>query len=83
MGLDAAAPRFSWKMESDAQGVMQTGYRIIARSDDVILWDSGVVGSSESRQVRYAGLPLASRQAVTWQIRVTAVDGTGQTKRVG
>lgn len=79
MGLDAAAPRFSWKTESDAQGVMQTGYHIIARSDDVILWDSGVVESAESQQVRYAGLPLASRQAITWQVRVTAVDDTGQT----
>ena len=32
LGLDTTTPRFSWQMQSDGQGVMQTAYRILVAS---------------------------------------------------
>lgn len=75
--VDTQYPRFSWKLESDRKGVIQKSYHIHAVSGDEVLWDSGVVESDECRFVRYEGKPLQSRQQVTWQVIVTAVDGDG------
>lgn len=75
--VDAPAPRFGWKIRSDCKGVMQKSYRIQAVSGNEILWDSGVVESEECRFIRYGGKPLKSRQKVTWQVLITAVDGEG------
>ena len=33
IGIDAQEPRFSWKLRSDKQNVMQECYRIITASD--------------------------------------------------
>jgi len=74
MGLDARHPRLSWKLRSDKQDVHQTSYRIVARTGDSIVWDSGIVRSEDSLRVRYAGTELISRQQVTWRVQVTAAD---------
>lgn len=57
VGLDVN-PRFSWKIVSDAQNVLQTAYRIIVKRNDDILWDSGKKESSQSVLVEYAGEKL-------------------------
>lgn len=75
--VDVPNPRFSWKLSSDHQSVMQKSYHIQAVSGNEILWDSGVVESDECRFVRYEGEPLRSRQKVTWQVMVTAEDADG------
>ena len=75
--VDAPNPRFGWKIRSDRTGVVQKSYRIQAVSENEILWDSGVVESDECRFIRYEGKSLQSRQKVTWQVLVTAVDGEG------
>lgn len=72
MGIDAPAPRFSWKIESDRQNVMQTSYHIVAASSGRVIWDSGVVEESESQRIPYAGEALQSGQRVTWSVTVTA-----------
>lgn len=48
MGLDTAAPRMSWRLESSQRNVMQTAYRILVASSPELLaqdkgdlWDSG------------------------------------------
>ena len=64
LGIGTAAPRFSWWLPDGA--ARQLGYRI--RTDNG--WDSGRVESSDSVLVEYAGPALASRQYVSWQVKV-------------
>lgn len=56
MGLDTAAPRMSWRLESSQRNVMQTAYRILVASSPELLaqdkgdlWDSGKVESDAVR----------------------------------
>lgn len=69
--VDAANPRFSWKVESDCRNVCQKNYRVTAYTGNELIWDSGVIESDESRFVRYEGTALQSRQKVQWQVNVT------------
>lgn len=78
IGIDAECPRFSWKLESDRQGVVQKTWRIIAKSENRVIWDSGVVKSCANLRVRYDGKQLKSRQRVTWLVCVTVEDEKGQ-----
>ena len=41
IGIDEKKPRFSWKLQSKISGTVQTAYRIIVRSDNDTVWDSG------------------------------------------
>ena len=77
MGIDNVHPRFSWKLRSDARGVTQKSYRILAKTGNTLIWDSGVVESGDSVRVRYAGEQLASRQQVRWMVEVTVTDEEG------
>ncbi len=78
MGVESAAPRLSWWMESDRRGARQTAYRIEVGSGPETgdLWDSGRVESDASVLVPYAGKRLRSRQRCWWQVRVW--DETGE-----
>ncbi len=80
IGIDAAAPRFGWKLSSDGTNVIQSAYRIVAAADEAfcrVLWDSGRVESDESLHVRYAGARLNSCADVWWRVQVwTACNGT-------
>lgn len=76
LGIDAAAPRFSWKLRSDERAQIQSAYRICAasseknlRNGDPDLWDSGRVLSDESVNIPYAGKALQSGQRCYWQVR--------------
>ena len=71
VGVDPAAVRFSWVMESEARGQSQRAWRIaVASSREALLagkadvWDSGRVASTESLLVRY-GERRSSRPAGT------------------
>jgi alpha-L-rhamnosidase len=80
LGIDVAAPRFSWLATSNdpkARGLRQTAYRILVASSERALransgdlWDSGKVVSSDSAQIVYAGKPLVSRAAAFWKVQV-------------
>ena len=63
LGLDCASPYLSWKCSG---GIRQTAYRILALSDDIVVWDSGKTVSSEMRCL-FGGI-LKSRQRITWKI---------------
>ncbi len=76
-GLDAPAPRLSWRVVSEARAQKQSAYRILvagsakqlaAGAGD--LWDSGKVASDETQHIAYAGKPLVSRQACFWKVKV-------------
>jgi alpha-L-rhamnosidase len=54
IGIDAAPPRLSWRLESDVRGQRQTAYRVLVASSRATLdkemgdlWDSGQVTSNE------------------------------------
>ena len=55
VGLDERRPEFSWKIQSDQNGVMQTQYQVQVAEDESFadpLWDSGSVASDESAPTR-------------------------------
>ncbi|MFI5427115.1 hypothetical protein ACHMWU_10570 [Aeromicrobium sp. UC242_57] len=43
VGIDVAAPRFSWINESAQRDVRQESYRVRVRDGDDVVWDSEVV----------------------------------------
>ena len=63
MGIDIQNPRLMWNCDG---GIKQTAFRIIAKSDGKIVWDSGKVNSSSMR----AEYPhkLKSRERVEWTV---------------
>ncbi len=84
-GIDAEHPRLSWRVEDDdviVRGQKQSAYRIIVASSAEVLakgegdlWDTGLVGNSETLNIEYAGERLASGQAAFWKVRVWDKDG--------
>lgn len=77
LGIDAAPPRLSWKLEGKRRGERQTAYQIQAASSEAKLssgtadfWDSGKVVSDESILLPYAGKALHSSQQAFWRVRV-------------
>jgi alpha-L-rhamnosidase len=72
LGIDARAPRLSWRTETDERDWVQTAYEVEARDPDTggVLWASGRIASSESTFVPWGGAPLASRQRCRWRVRV-------------
>jgi len=79
LGIDVAAPRFSWKLVSEVPAVCQAAYQIqVALTADFekTLWDSNSVDSDRSTQVEYQGPLLKSRTRYYYRVRVW--DGSGQ-----
>ncbi len=69
-------PRFSWIIEDKSQGASQTAYQVqLASSADKLsdkyadVWDSGIVASSQSVGVPYAGGDLLAEQTYWWRVR--------------
>ena len=63
IGMDIRHPRLMWNCEG---GTKQTAYRIVAKTDEQIVWDSGKI-ISESMHTDYPN-DLASRQRVEWSV---------------
>ena len=61
IGLDVEKPRFSWKIESNIQNSVQLKYSIAVKSENNILWESGIVESDQSIHIEYSGRPLSPR----------------------
>jgi len=74
LGIDDAAPRLSWQLQSasQARGEIQSAYQIQVGSAPgaADLWDSGKVISSQTVDIPYAGQPLQSGEKCFWQVRV-------------
>jgi alpha-L-rhamnosidase len=75
MGIDVVKPRLSWVLESDVRGQCQIAYRVLVASSAPLLaknkgdlWDSGVVKSSRTSQIEYAGATLKSRMVCHWKV---------------
>lgn len=76
LGVDDRLPTLSWRLHGTQRGLRQTAYQLRAAMDESklhagdCLWDSGKVSSDQSRDIRYGGPALDSRQRVVWQVRV-------------
>lgn len=75
IGIDAAQPRFSWKISATGNNVMQTAYQIRVATNPSFsasgrVWDSGKITSDESVLRKYAGNTLKSGQRYYWQVKV-------------
>ena len=83
LGIDVAAPHFSWQSDSTERNWTQAAYEILVASNEENLqagkaniWDSGKVDSAESVGIAYRGLTLESRKRYYWKVRVW--DAAGQ-----
>ncbi len=72
LGIDDTAPRFSWKLATDREGVAQGAYQIqvYQNSSETPVWDSGRTESAQSVLVPYSGPPLQSFERLRWRVRV-------------
>jgi hypothetical protein len=68
VGIDAAQPRLSWKLRSEAQAA----YQIQAGTspDASGIWDSGRIPSPETSWIAYSGPNLESFRRYWWRVRV-------------
>ncbi len=80
LGVDDTTPRFSWRIDSESQGVTQSGYQILVASspeqltpDNADLWDSRRMESNAS-VATYGGTPLPSSTWVYWKVRTWTGD---------
>ena len=79
IGIDEKKPRFSWKLQSKISGTLQTAYRIIVRSDNDTVWDSGKVTSDRSICIEYDGRYLSAMTKYSWQVSVWDEQGNEYT----
>ncbi len=70
MGLNRPAPRFDWALDGDGHNRCQSAYRLVVKAGENVLWDSGKVQSSRTRQIEYAGEVLVSDMHCTWTVMV-------------
>ncbi len=82
LGIDTPAPRFSWILESNQRGQMQSAYRILVAGSVEKLdqnvgdkWDSGKVVFDDSVNIVYEGKPLSSAEKCYWKVRVWDKNG--------
>jgi len=80
LGTQVAAPRLSWRIESEARGTRQRRYRVRAALDAAALaagdtvWDSGAIVSDATIDVPYAGPPLGPMQRLWWDVEIETID---------
>ncbi len=74
LGVDLN-PKFSWILDSSKKNDHQTAYRIIIsdnkqkiNSNHGNIWDSGIVASSESSNIFYAGDELLPDKTYYWKV---------------
>jgi len=85
IGLQTTAPRFSWEFDLSSDEA-QTAYRIVVmKAGKKVVWDSGVINSTQNLNVEYKGAPIESMQDYTVDVTVlsatksTNVNGTFET----
>lgn len=79
LGSDHLRPQFSWIIQSKQRSTMQYSYHIQVGLDNEdwtqLLWDSGIVVSDQSIQVKYAGSPLQSRTRYYYRVQIQDQQG--------
>jgi alpha-L-rhamnosidase len=81
IGLDTQSPQFSWRIESEKRGAMQSAYQIMMSDspeslsgNTSVIWNSDTVRSSESTSISYKGPDLKSRMKYYWKVRIWDTD---------
>ena len=69
IGIEYASPVFSWKVQTDVVGWMQTAYRIVVSQSDAVVWDSGKVESDVSVGILFSA-ELTPCLAYTWTLEI-------------
>ncbi|GAA1394395.1 alpha-L-rhamnosidase [Catellatospora coxensis] len=82
LGVDAAVPRFGWKLTSGTGQQFQAAYQVIvatssanAGSGTGDVWDSGRVTGRQAVDVAYGGPALTSLRRYFWRVRVWDTHG--------
>ena len=75
IGLDMAAPRFSWALETTKRSSSQAAYEIKLSEGKQLVWATDKVKGSQSVMIEYAGPALKSNTKYNWQVRVWDNDG--------
>lgn len=71
LGIDDAAPVFSWQLSSAARGKSQSAYQIVVKNGNEIVWDSGKTSSENNYGVLYDGeTALRSKTKYDWTVTV-------------
>lgn len=72
IGLDEAAPAFSWQLASDRQNVKQQAYqlRVCSARTNCLMWDSGRVASPCAANIVYQGTALEACERYTVTVQV-------------
>jgi alpha-L-rhamnosidase len=69
LGIDAARPSLSWRIESPAHDAKQSAFEVIVKSGGANVWTSGKI-ESPAESVDYGGPPLESGRRYSWKVRV-------------
>lgn len=72
IGITSLKPRFSWKINSEENNTVQKSYHIVVKNGDTVVFDSGVVESTQSVLVEYAGDALLPE--TLYHVEVEVVD---------
>lgn len=75
VGIDVKKPRFSWKITSEEQNVLQTSYQIVVTSEGKLVWDTGNRDSNSSILVEYEGTEL--KPCSMYEVHVKVWDNKG------
>lgn len=66
VGIDTPSPTFSWKMDSEVIGAVQTAYNVVVNENDGgEVWNSGWVESGISVAIKYDGAALKDQTKYT------------------
>lgn len=71
--IDPELPHFSWVIETERRGTMQTAWQILVyeqRAPEILVWDSGKSAGSESCGVPYGGPALVSDTPYIWKVKI-------------
>jgi alpha-L-rhamnosidase len=75
IGIDVAAPRFSWQIQDERRNAVQTAYQLLVGTDSISLvsgkadaWNSGKINSDKTNNIQYGGIKLVSRKKYYWQV---------------
>jgi len=82
LGIDKAAPQFSWQSDDTERDWAQAAYQVLVASNleklrggQADVWDSGKVASADSIAISYGGPKLESRRRYYWKVRVWDTQG--------
>ena len=70
LGLDEAAPRFSWKLADTRIGAAQGSYQVEVTAANAVVWDSRRVDADTSVLISYAGPALKPHTRYHWRARI-------------